>query len=246
MRCMILGADGFLGWTLAQHLGVKGYEISGVDNFSRRGWVAEMESHTAIPIESMAIRQQALKEVHGVDFEFSVGDITNYMFIKNAIERAKPDCIIHLGEQPSAPYSMKSVMHANFTHTNNVNGTLNVLYAMKEVCPDAHLLKLGTLGEYGTPRIDIPEGFFDIEYRGRKDTLPFPRQANSWYHQTKVHDTNNIMFACKTWGLSSTDIMQGVVYGTRTDTMTDPRLRTRFDFDEAFGTAINRFCTQAV
>lgn len=238
--------DGYLGWTLAQHLGVKGYEVSGIDNFSRRSWVAEMDSHTVIPIESMANRLKALNEVHGVDVDFHVGDLTSYMFVKRTIERIKPDCIVHLGEQPSAPFSMKSAWHATFTHNNNINGTLNILHAMREHAPKCHLLKLGTMGEYGQPDIDIPEGFFEIEYRGRKATLPFPKQAGSWYHQTKVHDTNNIMFACKTWGLSSTDIMQGVVYGTQIDTMTDPRLRTRFDYDESFGTAVNRFCTQAV
>lgn len=246
IKVCIMGSDGYLGWTLAQHLGIAGHEISGIDNFSRRGWVAEMDSHTAIPIENMATRLQALSEVYGVDVDFHVGDLTSYMFVKRAIERIKPDCIVHFGEQPSAPFSMKSPWHATFTHNNNLNGTLNILYAMKEHAPKCHLLKLGTMGEFGQPNIDIPEGFFEIEYRGRKDTLPFPKQAGSWYHQTKVHDTNNIMFACKTWGLSSTDIMQGVVYGTQIDTMTDPRLRTRFDFDEAFGTALNRFCAQAV
>jgi len=246
MRVLIAGIDGYLGWTLAQHLGVRGHEVSGIDNFSRRAWVAEMDSHTAIPIENMATRLNALNEIHGVEVDFHVGDLTSYMFVKRTIERTKPDCIVHFGEQPSAPFSMKSPWHSTFTHNNNLNGTLNLLYAMHEHAPKTHLLKLGTMGEYGTPNIDIPEGFFEIEYRGRKDTLPFPRQAGSWYHQTKVHDTNNIMFACKNWGLNSTDIMQGVVYGTQIDTMTDPRLRTRFDFDEAFGTAINRFCTQAV
>jgi len=246
MKILIAGCDGYLGFALAQHLGVQGHEVSGIDNFHRRAWVAEMDSHTAIPIENMAVRLQALSEVHGVDVDFHVGDLTSYMFVKRAIERTKPDCIVHLGEQPSAPFSMKSPWHSTFTHNNNLNGTLNLLYAMRDHAPKAHLLKLGTMGEYGTPDCDIPEGFFEVNYRGRTVSLPFPKQANSWYHQTKVHDTNNIMFACKTWGLSSTDIMQGVVYGTQIDTMTDPRLRTRFDFDEAFGTAINRFCAQAV
>ncbi|MFC1976017.1 NAD-dependent epimerase/dehydratase family protein, partial [Chloroflexota bacterium] len=139
------------------------------------------------------------------------------------------------------------VDHATFTQTNNVIGTLNILFAMRDITPEAHLVKLGTMGEYGTPNVDIPEGFFTIEYRGRTDTLPFPRQAGSWYHQTKVHDSNNVMFACKIWGLRSTDIMQGVVYGTRIDEMNDDeRLLTRLDFDQSFGTAINRFCCQTV
>ncbi len=136
--------------------------------------------------------------------------------------------------------------HASFTQENNVTGTLNLLWAMKESSPNAHLVKLGTMGEYGTPNIEIPEGFFEIEYRGRKDRLPFPRQPGSFYHLSKVHDSANIALACKIWGLMSTDIMQGVVYGTRPDDITDPRLHTRFDFDETFGTVINRFCAQAI
>ncbi|HIQ04549.1 MAG TPA: NAD-dependent epimerase/dehydratase family protein, partial [Anaerolineae bacterium] len=144
-------------------------------------------------------------------------------------------------------YSMVDVHHAVFTQVNNVVGTLNLLFAMRDVVPQAHLVKLGTMGEYGTPNIDIPEGFFTIEYRGRTDTLPFPRQAGSWYHWTKVHDSNNIMFACRIWGLRSTDIMQGVVFGTRIDEMgDDERLLTRLDFDQSFGTAVNRYCCQAV
>ena len=136
--------------------------------------------------------------------------------------------------------------HTTFTQINNVQGTLNILYAMKDLCPDAHLVKLGTMGEYGTPNVPIPEGFFEIEYRGRKDTLPFPRQPGSYYHLSKVHDTHNIMLACKIWGLKSTDLMQGVVYGTWTDeTQADERLVTRFDFDGVFGTVVNRFCVQA-
>ena len=148
---------------------------------------------------------------------------------------------------PSAPYSMIDVEHCVYTHQNNLVGTLNLLFAMRDICPEAHLVKLGTMGEYGTPNVDIPEGFFEIEYRGRVDRLPFPKQAGSWYHQTKVHDSHNIMFACKIWGLRSTDIMQGVVCGTRIDEMgEDERLLTRFDFDECFGTAINRYCAEAV
>jgi len=142
---------------------------------------------------------------------------------------------------------MIDVHHAVWVQRNNIVGTLNMLFAMRDICPNAHLVKLGTMGEYGTPNIDIPEGFFTIEYRGRQDTLPFPRQAGSWYHQTKVHDSHNIMFACKIWGLRSTDIMQGVVYGTRIYEMGDDgRLLSRLDFDQSFGTAINRFACQAV
>jgi len=247
MKVFIAGVDGYLGWSLAQYLVVRGHEVAGCDNYFRRDWVAEMGSQSATPIRRMTERLQAFRENFGTNLQFIRGDVTDYNFVWNFFRAFQPEAIVHLAENPSAPYSMIDVHHCVFTQVNNITGTLNILHAMRDVCPHAHLVKLGTMGEYGTPNIDIPEGFFEIEYRGRKDTLPFPRQAGSWYHQTKVHDSNNIMMACKIWGLRSTDIMQGVVYGTRIDEMgNDERLLTRFDFDQCFGTAINRFCAQAV
>ncbi len=247
MKVFIAGVDGYLGWALAQYLTARGHDVCGTDLYLRRDWVAEMGSQSATPICRMTERLKVFKEKFGKNLEFRKGDLRDYSFVLNCLKVFMPDSIIHLGEMPSAPYSMADVQHCVFTQVNNLTSTLNILYAMKDVCPEAHLVKLGTMGEYGTPNIDIPEGFFTIDYRGRKDTLPFPRQAGSWYHQTKVHDSNNIMFACKVWGLRSTDIMQGVVFGTRIDEMgDDERLLTRFDFDQCFGTAINRYCAQAV
>lgn len=247
MRVFIAGVDGYLGWALAQHLVKRGHEVAGMDNYMRRDWVAEMGSQSATPIRKMTERLEAFRENFGVNLQFQRGNLCEYDLVLNAFKHFQPECIVHLAEMPSAPYSMIDVHHAVFTHTNNLVGTLNILYAMKEVCPDAHLLKLGTMGEYGTPNLDIPEGFFEIEFRGRKDTVPFPRQPFSMYHLTKVHDSHNVQFACKNWGIRSTDIMQGVVFGTRVDAMgDDDRLMTRFDYDQAFGTAINRFCAQAV
>ena len=245
MRVLICGIDGYLGWSLALHLSKRGHQVAGFDNFSRRALVAEIGSQSMTPITNMENRLGAAKEIHGFNIKFGRGSTMDYGYLRDVLKDFRPEAIVHLAEQPSAPYSMVDREHAVFTQQNNVIGTLNLLYEMKEFAEDAHLVKLGTMGEYGTPGIPIPEGFFEVEYRGRKDTLPFPRQAGSWYHWSKVHDTGNVMFACRTWGLRSTDIMQGVVYGTRTPEMTDERLLTRFDFDEAFGTAINRFCAQA-
>lgn len=247
MRVFIAGVDGYLGWSLSVYLGSRGHEVSGCDLFLRRDWVAEMGSQSATPIRRMTERLEAFRDNFKTNLQFRRGDLRDYNFVLNCFRSFQPEAIVHLGEMPSAPYSMVDVQHAVFTQMNNLVGTLNILYAMKESCPNAHLVKLGTMGEYGTPNIDIPEGFFTIEYRGRKDTLPFPRQAGSWYHQTKVHDSHNIAFACKIWGLRSTDIMQGVVFGTRIDEMgDDERLLTRFDFDQCFGTAVNRYCAEAV
>ena len=246
MRTLILGMDGYIGWSLAMHLAKRGHIVSGVDNFSRRANVESLGSHSAIPILDMQERLSAFKRIHGQNISFFKGDLLDYDFLADVVKQTHPDSIVHLAEQPSAPFSMVDRDHAIYTQHNNIEGTLNVLYAMKEFVPESHLVKLGTMGEYGTPNIDIPEGFFEIEFRGRKDTLPFPRQPNSLYHLSKVHDSANIMFACRVWKLCSTDIMQGVVYGTRTQEMIDDSLMTRFDFDESFGTVINRYCAEAV
>jgi UDP-sulfoquinovose synthase len=247
MRVFIAGVDGYLGWPLALALAERGHEVAGIDAYFRRDWVAEIGAQSATPIRRMTERLQAFHDRFGESLDFRRGDLRDYHLVLNMLRSFEPEALVHLGEQPSAPYSMMDVQHAVFTQINNIQTTLNILFAMREACPQAHLVKLGTMGEYGTPNLDIPEGFFTIEYRGRTDTLPFPRQAGSWYHQSKVHDSNNVAMACRIWGLRSTDIMQGVVYGTRIDAMgEDERLLTRFDFDQCFGTAINRFCAQAV
>ncbi len=247
MRVFIAGIDGYLGWSLAQYLSARGHEVAGADTFFRRAWVEEVGSVSALPVYSIDERLNAFAERYGKPLNFRAGSLMDYEFLAGYLADFQPDAIVHLGEMPSAPYSMIDQQHAAFTQQNNVIGSLNLLWAMRETCPNAHLVKLGTMGEYGTPNVDIPEGFFEVEFRGRKDYMPFPRQANSFYHLTKVHDTNNTMFACKTWGLRSTDIMQGVVFGTRIDEMgDDPRLCSRLDFDQCFGTAINRFACQTV
>ena len=246
MRVLVAGIDGYLGWPLALHLAARGHEVYGIDNFSRRKNVAEVGSWSAIPIPNMRRRLEVARNLLGLRIKFFHGDLRKYQDALSVLRESRPDAIVHLGEQPSAPYSMIDCEHANFTQENNVIGTLNLLWAMKEFSPQAHLVKLGTMGEYGTPNIEIPEGFFEIEYRGRKDRLPFPRQAGSFYHLSKVHDSANIALACKIWGLMSTDIMQGVVYGTRSGETVNNKLLTRFDFDEIFGTVINRFCAQAI
>jgi len=247
MKVFIAGIDGYLGWALAQYLTEQGHEVAGADKMLRREWVEEVGSTSAVPIVSHEERLAGFKERFGKDLDFRVGDLCDYEFVTGFFEDFKPEAVVHLGQMPSAPYSMMDQKHCVWTQTNNVSNNLNLLWAIKEVVPEAHLVKLGTMGEYGQPNVDIPEGYFEVEYRGRKDRLPFPRQAGSWYHQSKVHDSNNTLFATKIWGLQATDIMQGVVFGTQFPGLgEDPRLRTRLDFDQCFGTAINRFVCQAV
>ena len=247
MRVFIAGVDGYLGWPLALALADRGHEVGGCDIGLRRQWVEEMGSWSAIPIASIEQRVGAFEDRFGTGIHYWNADLRDYSAVETMFRSFAPDAIVHLGECPSAPYSMMDVDHTSFVQSNNIVGTLNILYAMRDACPSAHLVKLGTMGEYGTPNVDIPEGFFTVEYRGRTDTLPFPRQPGSWYHLSKVHDSHNVQFACRVWGLSSTDIMQGVVFGTQIDrTGDDARLFTRLDFDQAFGTAVNRFCCQSV
>jgi UDP-sulfoquinovose synthase len=248
MRILILGGDGYLGWPTAMYFSNRGHEVHCVDNYLRRRAVTEEGGDSLTPIiDSLPARAAAWNQVTGYRIAVTEGDLTDWDVVEGVFEGFQPEAVIHYGEMPSAPYSMKSREHAVFTQYNNVVNTLNVLYAMRDVTPEAHLVKLGTMGEYGTPDIDIEEGFIEIKHNGRKDVLPFPKLPGSLYHASKVHDSTNIHFACRVWGLRATDLNQGVVYGIETDeTKLDERLATRFDYDEVFGTALNRFCLQAV
>ncbi|MGH3047636.1 MAG: NAD-dependent epimerase/dehydratase family protein [Gaiellaceae bacterium] len=247
MRVLILGGDGYLGWPTAMRFSGSGHDVAVVDNFARRRWVEEAGSHSLTPIATLEERIEAWSEVAGKRIDSYIGDLAEGTFVADVLCDYEPEAIVHYGEQPSAPWSMKSVDHAVVTQSNNVIGSLKLLWAMREHAPQAHLVKLGTMGEYGTPDIDIEEGFIEIEHKGRRDTLPFPKLPGSLYHLSKVHDSHNIHFACRVWGLRATDLNQGVVYGIETpETRLDERLLTRFEYDELFGTALNRFAVQAV
>ena len=217
MRILILGGDGYLGWPTAMYLSKQGHAVGVLDNFAKRRWELELNVEPLIPIRTLHDRVSAWKEVTGQAIDSFVGDLRNYGMVESALVAFRPEAIVHYGEQPSAPYSMIDHNRAVFTQVNNISGTLNLLWAMKRVVPRCHLVKLGTMGEYGTPNIVIEEGFIEIEHKGRRDTLPFPCQPGSFYHLSKVHDSHNIRFACKVWKLASTDLNQGVVYGIDTD-----------------------------
>ena len=247
MRVLILGGDGYLGWPTAMRFSAGGHEVSVVDNFSRRAWHETHGTDSLTPIRSLEERTEAWRQISGKEVPSYIGAIEDPEFLERVVVETRPEAVIHYGEQPSAPYSMASREQAVETQYTNVIGTLNLLFFLRDHAPDCHLVKLGTMGEYGTPNIDIEEGFIEIEHKGRKDTLPFPKLPGSLYHLSKVHDSSNIHFACRVWGLRSTDLNQGVVYGIETDeTAQDERLCTRFDYDEWFGTVLNRFCVQAV
>lgn len=247
MRVLVLGGDGYLGWPTAMYLSAKGHEVAVADNFVRRQYDFELGAESLVPIVTLQQRIKTWEGVTGKLISLFVGDLTHADFVYDMVREFRPEAIVHFAEQRSAPYSMIDREHAVYTQVNNVVGNLNVLYAIADIDPAIHLIKLGSMGEYGTPNIDIEEGYIEIEHNGRKDTLPFPKQPGSFYHLSKVHDSHNIHFACRNWGLRATDLNQGVVYGVETDeTQLHPDLATRLDYDSVFGTVLNRFCIEAV
>ncbi len=246
MRVLVVGGDGYCGWATALYLSEKGYDVAIVDSLIRRHWDLQLGADTLTPIASIGHRVARWHELTGKKIEVFVGDICDYPFVQSFMGKFEPEAILHFGEQRSAPFSMIDREHAVMTQVTNVTGTLNLLFAIREFNKDIHLVKLGTMGEYGQPNIDIEEGYITIRHNGREDRLPYPMQPGSFYHLSKVHDTHNIRFACKIWGLRATDLNQGVVYGVLTDqTGIDEVLVNRLDYDEVFGTALNRFCVQA-
>jgi len=246
MRILILGGDGYLGWPQALYLSQKGHEVAVFDNLARRQFDLKYGFESLVPIQTLHRRIERWAELTGKRIVKYHGDTTDYESLSRAFQEFEPEAVVHFAEQRAAPYSMIDREHAVYTQYTNVIGTLNVLYAIKDYAPSCHLVKLGTMGEYGTPNIDIEEGFIEIHHKGRSDVLPFPKQPGSFYHLSKVHDSHNIMFCCRVWGLRSTDLNQGIVYGADTyETEIDPQLATRFDYDQIYGTALNRFCVQA-
>ncbi|KAL1552346.1 UDP-sulfoquinovose synthase, chloroplastic [Salvia divinorum] len=216
-KVMVIGGDGYCGWATSLHLSNKNYEVAVVDNLVRRSFDHQLGLDSLTPIASIHNRIRRWKSLTGKDIGLYVGDICDFEFLSEAFKSFEPDAVVHFGEQRSAPYSMIDRSRAVYTQYNNVIGTLNALFAIKEFGEDCHLVKLGTMGEYGTPNIDIEEGFITITHNGRTDTLPYPKQASSFYHLSKVHDSHNIAFTCKAWGIRATDLNQGVVYGVKTE-----------------------------
>jgi UDP-sulfoquinovose synthase len=246
MRIIVAGGDGFCGWPTALHLSRRGHEVVLLDNLIRRRWDEELGTSSLLPIGELEERVAVWEELTGISLGVELVDLADTELVYDVFERAKPEAVVHFGEQSSAPYSMIDAAHAISTQVNNVVGTVNLLFAIRDLVPECHLVKLGTMGEYGTPNIDIEEGYLELEHKGRRDRLPYPKQPGSFYHLSKVHDSHNILFACRVWGLRATDLNQGVVYNVQTpETSADPRLVTRYDYDAVFGTVLNRFCVQA-
>lgn len=246
MRVLILGGDGYLGWPTAMHLTAKGHEVAVVDNYLRRRLYRQEASLPLFEPPKLPERVYLWKSISGYQIQSFIGDLQAWHFVENVFQKFNPEGIIHYAEQPSAPYSMLNRQAAMLTLQNNLEVTTNLIFAVKQFCPEAHIVKIGTMGEYGTPNIDIEEGWIDIRHKGREDRFLYPRQASSLYHTTKIMDTDLLWFYVRTWGLRVTDLMQGPVYGLITDeNERDERLFPFFNYDELFGTVLNRFVVQA-
>lgn len=247
MRVLILGGDGYLGWPTAMHLSAQGHDVAVVDNYLRRNLMRDEDVDPLYIVPNLHERVRGWKELSGKDIAVYIGDLNQWDFVARIFQEFQPEAIVHYAEQPSAPYSMLRREAATLTINNNLGVTANVIFAVREFCADAHIIKLGTMGEYGTPNIDIEEGWIDIEHNGRKDKFLYPRQAGSLYHTTKIMDTDLLWYYVRMWGLRVTDLMQGPVYGIFTDEAEqDESLLTFFSYDEMFGTVLNRFIVQAV
>ena len=247
MRVLILGGDGYLGWPTAMSFAAKGHEVCVIDNYLRRTLAFQTSSEALIPTPDLKKRANVFESVSGKKIRVEIGDCTEYRTMERLFKEFAPEVVVHYAEQPSGPYSMIGVDEAKLTLNNNLNVTFNLIWAVMKHAPDCHIIKLGSMGEYGTPNIDIEEGWIDIEHKGRKDTFLFPRAAGSLYHTTKVLDTDLLWFYVRTFGIRVTDLMQGPVYGLSTDEgELDQRLLPNFHYDDIFGTVINRFLVQAV
>lgn len=246
MRVLILGGDGYLGWPTAMHLSHRGQEVMAVDNYLRRNVCREEDVHPLFEVPTLKERSRLWKKRSGHDVRVRIGDLRDWDVIAEVFREFQPEAIVHYAEQPSAPYSMLSRRTAGLTLHNNLGVTFNLVQAVREYVPDAHIVKLGTMGEYGTPNIDIEEGWLEVEHKGRTDTFLYPRQAGSLYHTTKVMDTDLLWFYVRIAGLRVTDLMQGPVYGIYTEENSDSEaLAPFFNYDELFGTVLNRFMVQA-
>jgi len=246
MRVIILGGDGYLGWPTAMHLSAKGHETVVADNYLRRTICKEQNVIPLYEVPDLTKRIAIWKKVSGREIIPFIGDLTDWSFVETLFQAFTPDAVVHYAEQPAAPYSMLNRQAALLTLNNNLNVTANLIFAVREFCPEAHIVKLGTMGEYGTPDIDIEEGWIDIHHKGRAQKFLYPRQAGSLYHTTKIMDTDLLWFYVRMWDIRVTDLMQGPVYGLFTDETGDEKnLLPFFNYDEIFGTVLNRFVVQA-
>jgi UDP-sulfoquinovose synthase len=247
MNVLILGGDGYLGWPTAMRFASNGHQVTVVDNYLKRTLAKQNKSQALIPTPDLLERARIFQSLTNHQIDVIIEDCTNPTALNEIVQRCRPEVLIHYAEQPSGPYSMRGFEEAQVTFNNNIHTTFNVIWSVIKHAPDCHIIKLGTMGEYGTPNIDIEEGWIDIHHRGRTDKFLYPRQGATLYHTTKIMDTDLLWFYVRTYGLKVTDLMQGPVYGLITEeSLLDDRLLTNFHYDDLFGTVLNRFIVQAV
>jgi len=255
VKVIVLGGDGFCGWPCAVNLAEQNHDVIIVDNLSRRKIDIDLEVESLTPISSITERLSAWKELGGKPMRFLNMDISRqYQKLLNLLIKEKPDSVIHFAEQRAAPYSMKSSFTKRYTVDNNVNGTHNLLAAIVESNLDIHVVHLGTMGVYGYGShrgATIPEGYLKVEVpqpdgsRFEEEIL-HPASPGSVYHMTKTLDQLLFLYYNKNDLVRITDLHQGIVWGTNTEsTSKDPRLTNRFDYDGDYGTVLNRFLMQA-
>ena len=257
---LILGGDGYLGWPTAMYFSQRGYDVTVVDNYFRRNACTELDVGMLYPVPSLMERAKIWYELTGKEIKVVIGDLSDPEIMRSffsgrveyswAVDKkftGIPETVMHYAEQPSAPYSLINYKYANITIYNNLLVTNNLMFALRDFSRGTHVVHIGTMGEYGTPNIDIEEGWLEIEHKGRKDKFLYPRQASSLYHTTKIMDTDLMWFGVRMWDLRITDLMQGPVYGIETpESAVNHKLRTIFNYDEIFGTILNRFIVQAL
>jgi UDP-sulfoquinovose synthase len=249
---LVLGGDGFCGWPTALHLSEAGYEVTIVDDLSRRKIDRELGVRSLTPIRPLADRITAWEEVSGRRLHFERIRLgRDYDAFLDLLKRRKPKHIVHFAEQRAAPYSMKSSREKRYTVNNNLCATHDVLAAIVESGQDIHLAHLGTMGVYGygTAGMPVPEGYLPISVKAPKGDVEveilYPANPGSIYHMTKAQDQLFFAYYNKNNGLRITDLHQGIVWGTETaQTARDPRLINRFDYDGDYGTVLNRFLMQ--
>jgi len=248
---LVTGADGYMGWPLMLKLSKEfpDERIVGIDNLARRKWVEEVGADSIIPIEPIEKRIKKAHELGFRNISFIRGDLTDKDFVRTVIRVFKPDVVLHLAAQPSAPYSQINLEKAYYTQKNNVLSTLNLLWALREEgLTKTHFIETTTTGIYGAPNLHIPEGFIEVfDKEGNKDILPFPNIASSFYHVTKGFDAVNMWLMNMQTGMPCTDVRTSIVYGTDTEeTVLDDALATRFDVDFYFGTLFNRWVAMII